>query len=460
MSRSNKNQLTFSMQVFIFFLLSIFLTTLSGCDFTSQEDHPNIVLIINDTLRSDRLGCYGYPAPVSPSFDSLAREGIQFSSVMTQCSWTRPSIGSMLTSNYPRTVGIFRETEEILPDRFLTLPEALDKNGYTTIGINTNPHLNKVFNFHQGYNHYMESTVVMDWMPYEEDKYSFTERTYPPAHQVFQTALAKVSEIGDDDPIFLSILIMDIHECLSSFKLSEIREYFNEPGNVFSNYPMTVRQINFDTRLLLSRLLSIPGWEDTIVILTSDHGEGLDTHPNVERSISHGHLLYESQLMVPWIVYNPSWKDRSVLVSEMVRWMDLAPTVCSLAGLDVPESFKGISLMPLIHRKTDAVKLPEYFVAETHFRNNEKIAVYSDKWKYIENRDGHEGLNPVELQRLHNKEDGLMTDRYPQYKYEADPLKNYLRQWERHNPKADPITYEDTLSLKEVRQMKSMGYMK
>ena len=75
----------------------------------STKQFPNIVLIIIDTLRADKLGCYGCPQDTSPELDGLAKKGVMFRRVIAQCSWTRPSIGSMLTSLYPRTLGLYSE---------------------------------------------------------------------------------------------------------------------------------------------------------------------------------------------------------------------------------------------------------------------------------------------------------------------------------------------------------------
>ena len=115
------------------------------------EKKPNVVLIIIDALRADKLGCYGFPEEISPEIDQYAKYGVQFQNVFAQCSWTRPSIGSMITSQYPRTIGIYKEKGHSLPDKFLTLAEILGKKGYVTAGITANPNINSVFNFHQGF---------------------------------------------------------------------------------------------------------------------------------------------------------------------------------------------------------------------------------------------------------------------------------------------------------------------
>ena len=130
----------------------------------AREEPPNVVLLIVDTLRADKLGCYGFPADVSPEIDALAAQGVLFEHVVAPSSWTRPSIGALVTGRHPRSLGIFKEQNGILPDAVPTLAEVFAKAGYTTIGITANPHLNRSFNFHQGFDHYFDSDVVYSFM--------------------------------------------------------------------------------------------------------------------------------------------------------------------------------------------------------------------------------------------------------------------------------------------------------
>ena len=98
---------------------------LSRCSLHDSRMPPHVVLIIIDTLRADHLGCYGDKRRSSPELDDYASKGVRFAHVISQTSWTRPSVGSMLTSLYPRSLGIHHEAEGILNDRFVTLAEVL-----------------------------------------------------------------------------------------------------------------------------------------------------------------------------------------------------------------------------------------------------------------------------------------------------------------------------------------------
>lgn len=87
------------------------------CKRSASNGLPNIVLIIVGSLRPDHLGCYGFPQDMSPEIDRIAREGVLFGNAFAQSSWTRPSIGSMLTSLYPRILGLSDEKFDQLAGR-------------------------------------------------------------------------------------------------------------------------------------------------------------------------------------------------------------------------------------------------------------------------------------------------------------------------------------------------------
>ena len=154
-----------------------------------------------------------------------------------------------------------------------------------------------------------------------------------------------------------------------------------------------------------------PEWSNALFVVTSDHGEGLSDHPHVALSHSHGLLLYSSQLLVPLIFYTPSSDlPRGKVIDRPVRLLDLMPTLLDYAGVPLPEGVRGVSLLPLIREEVDDVSLPDRFVVETQFQSADKIGVYAADWEYIENRDGHRGTSPRELQRVGVKEDGVRTN--------------------------------------------------
>jgi arylsulfatase A-like enzyme len=459
-------------------LATVTALAVHGCG-KARESRPNIVLIIIDTLRADFLGCYGCSENVSPEIDEIAGNGVVFERVISQCSWTRPSIGSMLTSRYPRTLGIFKEKFDILGYEFSTMAEVLNQNGYSTIGITANPHLNKVFNFHQGFDDYEESSVIWGWMPPEQGKKLRKEGrqiNLPRSSDIFRWVLSKAKS-GASNPAYVQINVMEVHS--PSLVLNRYRRLYDHlPVNISEDETpkkraalaqlvrgtyCAVAQISHDVGEFIRELTSLPGWENTLFVITSDHGQGLADHPGVQSSEHHGNLLYDSQVLVPLVLYNPA--DSALVcggrrIKEVVRLLDMMPTVLAYAGVDNPAGAQGESLLGFIAGGANPPELPEVFVAETNWQQVDKIAAYTGEWKYIENRDGWGGVNPFELQRAGILENGTVTDSVQDYTAEAERLKLYLREWERRFPRAERRQPQGIPSDAEIEQLKSLGYMK
>ncbi|HOS04379.1 MAG TPA: sulfatase-like hydrolase/transferase, partial [Candidatus Hydrogenedentes bacterium] len=183
--------------------------------FAASSPRPNVALIIVDTLRADKLGCYGFPEDISPELDALARKGVQFVRTVSQCSWTRPSIASMLTSRYPRSLGLYKEENQALDDRFTTLAEILKRHGYRTVGVTANPNINSLFNMQQGFDVYVDCNVVFDAMastlPSTEGVELLRSGRFPTAVSLFDRLIEEVQK-GEAGPYYLQATIMEIHE--------------------------------------------------------------------------------------------------------------------------------------------------------------------------------------------------------------------------------------------------------
>lgn len=426
---------------------------------------PHVVLMIIDTLRADRLSCYGYPLGTSPEIDRYASEGVRFANAISQTSWTRPSVGSMLTSLHPRSIGIYEEESEILNDRFTTLAEILQQNGYRTLGATANPHLNKSFNFHQGFDYYLDSLKVWRWMESQPRLISSSRQDMASAMDLFTDVLRMLDlEKGRhrQAPHYLQFNIMEVHQTWGENSL--IREKYGrlfgapERNRKERYYLQAIRQVSHDIDWFITRLTRRPGWENTLVVLVSDHGEGMNSHPDVPHSVSHGHLLYQSQVSVPWILYSTAGVvPAGVVVEHPVRLLDLMPTVLELCGINATYPMRGKSVVPLFDNQV--VQLPKAFVVETEFRESEKLGVYTENWKYFENRDGHRGLNQRELQRFGSTENGKETDLADLHPEVVERLSTYLENWERENPKITPTLADRELSPEEVRQLRALGYI-
>lgn len=435
---------------------------------TAPDDkagRPNIVLVVVDTLRADALGSYGATSGATPELDRLAAQGVLFERVVAPCSWTRPSMGALLTGLYPRSLGLFVERNQILPRRVTTLAEALHEAGYTTLGATANPTVNSVFNFHQGFDRYDDSLTVFDHVPTRGEHRDYDRDRLASAVQLFDVVLDAVRG-GTDFPYYLQLDVMEVHE-YGRGALSLTRDEFAArfEGQPNGSYRAAVAQASRDVDAFVRTLSALHGWGNTLFVLTSDHGQGLDSHPGVALSSSHGLLLYESNVLVPLIFYQPRGGvgpngKSGRRVSQPVRLLDVTPTLLDLAGVPVPAGLDGRSLRALLGDTGEAVDLPPYFVTETYFRKPvDKQAVYAGPWTYHRNNDGQRGTDLRELQRAGVAERGRATNEREGHPDVAEALDAYLEEWLALHPKAEPTPFETSLSEDEVRQLKAIGYL-
>jgi arylsulfatase A-like enzyme len=163
--------------------------------------------------------------------------------------------------------------------------------------------------------------------------------------------------------------------------------------------------------------------------------------------------------MVPWIMYSPGDAlPRGVVIDRPVRLLDLMPTLLDFAGVDGPKEMVGKSLMPLVRGTKQSVGLPDHFVVETQLRTADKAAVYSSKWKYIENNDHHVGTRPRELQPMGKMENGVVTDVAGSNRKVAELLSEYLRNWKSAHPRAAATLEDQAAPDSLVKQLRAIGY--
>ena len=457
-------------------MLLLLVTLAAGCGVASgtpspeevaapvnaAAQRPSVVLIMIDTLRADKVGSYGCPLETTPALDAFAAKGVQFDSVMAQSSWTRPSVGSFLTSRYPRTLGLYREREETLPEHFETLAEVLKGNAYTTFGFTANPNINAAYHFAQGFDRYYDSTVLFPTVSTVPDGATlYGEKPLPEAQGMFRQALAQLDASDAKGPFYLQFNVMEIHEWLvphtrpNSMLRNTYKQHFQ--GKRYRQYLQSVRQVTDDIGHFVETLLARPGWADTVFIFLSDHGEGLGDHPDVKRSSFHGRLLYKSTLMVPWIMYRPGWTPARQRIAQHVRLLDMMPTLLDYLHIEGPKEMAGLSLMPLVNGEAERLPLPNYFVAETYWKRADKIAVYSADWEYFCNWKPQPGLGPLELQDRSRIENGLRTDLFHKKPEAAKKMQDFQAEWERKHRKAKPSI--KAIPHEIVEQLEAIGYL-
>ncbi len=328
---------------------------------------PSVLLITVDTLRADRLGCYGYPDAQTPTMDRLAAEGLLFEQVACHVPVTLPSHATILTGLSPASHGVHDNSSFRLPETVTSMAEIFADAGSETGAIIGAYVLARQFGLEQGFGDYDDS--------FEGARGSASEAVSieRPATEVASRGIAWLRE-HRRTPFFLWLHFFDPHTPYNPPPV---------PGRQQSADPYDGEIAYVDRELTgVVRVLKELGLErSTLVVLTSDHGEGLGNHEEE----THGVFLYESTLRVPLILRWPGRLPAGARVSGLVRTLDIAPTVLRLAGLRVPESMAGMNLVEDgglgAHDSLTAVgesMLPLY-----HYGLEPLVSVRTSRWKYI-----------------------------------------------------------------------------
>jgi len=286
----------------------------------------NIFLIVIDSLRFDHLGCYGYHRETSPAIDKIAGEGITFDRVMSQSSWTKPSVSSLLTSTYPEIHGV-KSIEDRLSTQETFLPTILKKFGYVTGCIQTNPFLNAESGFNQDFDFYLE----------------LFENTPGICKPRINEAINAVFDWVDQfttNPFLLYLHVLDTHNPYAPPK--EFNRFGNTERDLFDG---EVRFVDYYIGRIRSYIALKGLREKTIFIITSDHGEEFGEHGHSY----HAKHLYEEVLRVPLIISSPALIPSGLSIPTQVRSLDIVPTILDLLGIPPLAKHQGESLLPLLN---------------------------------------------------------------------------------------------------------------
>ncbi len=321
--------------------------TVSGGD---ARDVPwNIVVIVMDTARQDRLSCYGYELETSPRLTELAESATLYTNAYSTSSWTGPSHASLFTGLHSVTHGATQENWDMDED-LTTFAEILSERGYRTFGIVENPMLAIDRGYSQGFADYYESwreewrrgsgQAVVDF------------RKALDAGAPGQPFLAFVNLIAPHSPYsppreFRSIFVTRPEIQLDS---NMWREYYT--GRVtFSDDDVTHLNERYDAEIryadhlvgeMIDELVERDLWDDTVFIVTSDHGENIGDHEHMD----HVFTLFETTTKIPFVVRQPELFGAGVVEDAPVQLTDVFPTVLAIAGVGADDfASHGYSLL-------------------------------------------------------------------------------------------------------------------
>ena len=300
----------------------------------------NVVFLLVDTLRADRLGAYGYTRPTSPEIDALARTGIVFRHVEAQSSWTKTSMASLWTGTYPARNGMLRY-DHALPEAALLPAEIFRNAGYRTAGIWRNGWVAPNFGFHQGFEFYLNpkpgrTRAQLQRSHPSPDSLSGTDE------DIADSGLEFLESYGRER-FFLYLHYMDLHQ----YVFDDSAPAF---GNAYSDaYDKSIRWIDRLIGALVTELGERGLLERTLIVLSSDHGEAFREH-GFE---GHARDLHGEVVGVPFVIVLPFQLEPGIVVQERVANADVWPTLLDLLGLPPLPGTDGKSLVPLIERAAE-----------------------------------------------------------------------------------------------------------
>jgi arylsulfatase A-like enzyme len=380
-------------------------------------ERPNLILVMVDTLRADHLSCYGGEHAVeTPNLCRVATDGGTRYTGFSHASWTKPAAASLLTSLVPTSHQAMSKTSA-LPDEIETLGETLQKAGYTTAGIVSNTNLTEAFGFAQGFDEYQYLGPDYLFGAMESSSklvlYQILRRVYFMAvpglrfgdfYQDSQVVNARAFDFLDRHQasrFFLFLHYMDPHD-----------PYFRHPydghgiaraahphpaesmrDEMHALYREEIAYLDENFGALLAKLEALGLYEDSVIVLVSDHGEEFLDHGG----FWHGLTLYEEQIHVPLLV---KWRAGERLAPPAVekipaRLIDVAPTLLARAGAQQPAEMQGLDLAGSLAARSETERM--VFAEENH-EGNVLRAIRTERWKWIEANAGNpRGLPEREL---------------------------------------------------------------
>ncbi len=324
------------------------------------EQPLNVIVVLEDALRADRMSCYGHSRETTPFKDEFfGKEGVVFDYAFSQATKTRMSVPSMMTSLLPSATGVW-DFFESLDDSYLTLAEILRSQGFATASFVPNGNAGPFGGLHQGY-----EVLIDNWEPKGEREDS-VYGIIPRAEDIYSDKLYEWIEKNSDRNLFLYIHIVDPHGPYNPPPpYDSWYQESSEHGSPLPKDPVLDppwietptqegRRLLYDGEIrynddqfkgFVEKLSELISLDDTLIILLADHGEFLGEHGLWE----HHPPGYIQVLHVPLLMRYPSQFPQGVSIQEPVQLIDVMPTVLDLAGIPLENlMIHGDSVLPLI----------------------------------------------------------------------------------------------------------------
>jgi arylsulfatase A-like enzyme len=339
--------------------------------------HPNLVMIVIDTLRQDVFQSVVEETEEGRLLQQQLADAGWFSSLIATAPWTAPSVGSIMTGLYPDEHGFGRSARDPgrplrrLADQVTPLAEHLAGQGYLNVGIVTNNLLHPHSGISRGFHHYellIPGAIKLPLITATRKLGIGTPELYQQAGPVRRLLARRIDRMtGSDHPLFLWLHLMDPHAPLHEHQDLEPDAEESRSERLDRLYRQESQYVVGETAAMLELLRSKIDWANTVVVLVADHGEMLpsDQHDNgVVRFgepliYGHGHALYEELVNVPLVIRPAGGIKDGRRIDVMTSQVDLLDTILDLLDIDTPRIGRGrISLVPWLRSQENVETVP------------------------------------------------------------------------------------------------------
>ncbi len=359
-------------------------------DLDLRADIKNVILIVVDTLRVDRLGFMGCKLDTTPNLDRLAERSIVFEEVYTPRSQTTSAFTALLTGNHPLTTGVTSLSQQ-WPEGTHSLVSDIQAAGFYTGGIPANIVIKGELGFEQGFTDY--------WT---------TKDTIDDANRITDLAKRALHNAGEH-PAFVMLHTWDTHliftpdtEMLEALGYpasyqgalasdwDSVRKYRTRTERHFTNedlikcralYEAEIRGLDRDLEQFFEWLRQNGYWENSLIIVTADHGESLgECH-----RLAHGNDT-EWDCHIPLILHFPDDAGAGKRISGLVELTDIVPTILDLLEIRIPDSIDGMSLLPRMEDsevpgRSQLVSVGQFWTDPDTGEEIREISIWDGEWR-------------------------------------------------------------------------------
>jgi len=419
----------------------------------------DVIYIVLDAFAARHSSAYGYYRKTSPTIDKLASQGILFENMFSPAPYTLAATASLFTSKYPFEHQVIKKDDK-LDQAFMTIANKLSENGIATYCISSNPWVTESWGLTNGFDTiYYKPNFSPDYLIKEilpriySSKKAKTERKFlyihimPPHHPYLPPKRFRVYDENKSKKLDSTIGTLD----LEKIDRSELKMSDEELEFLISQYDANILYSDEYIRRIIMYLKKKGKFDDTLLIVTSDHGEAFMEHGR----LLHNSTVYDEMIHVPFVIKFPdSINMKNITVGKLASLIDVAPTLLDIMGLEKESEFRGSSLLPAIIENKEVRSLV-YSGAEGVSISR---TVRNTHYKYIYNPGAIDELydlpkDPSERENIIH-ENPIIAGYYGQKLREIEKGTNVFKEGE-----SKKVEFR-TIDKEKMQQLRDLGYIR